>query len=185
MKSDNMKLSGVGIRRKNLYVVEVDVYTVGIYLSEAALKTAKRSKSHDAELNALAADLSNHNKAPVKLHHEPQVAAKLSFLRDVGQSSIVEAFNDAFKGCNPEAVAAFKKAYGEAVGPNGLKKGESCTFYWMSGQGGLFVESRGIVTPLAKSQELEQKLLNVYLNPGAAVSPELVSCLKNNIEKLE
>ena len=179
LKSDPLKLAAVGMRRKNLLVVEVDVYNAALYLSDAALVVAKAAKAKDAELKELPAVLAAHIAAGSS---KAQVATKLVFVRDVGQSSVVEAFNDAFKGCDVAVVEKFKKAYGEAVGVSGMKNGESCTFIWLGGGGGLVVEKGGVVTPLAKSPEIESRLLKVYLQPGTAVSPELVKCVKEHIQ---
>ena len=172
------------MRRKNLYVVEVDVYNAGLYLSDSALKAAKAAKAKDPELAELPAALQAHlgQLQPGQKGPQATVATKLVFVRDVAQSSVVEAFNDAFKGCDEATVGAFKKAYGEAVGVGGMKNGDSCTFFWLSGGGGLVVEKGGVVTPLAKSSELEGRLLKVYLQPGTAVSPELVACVKQHIQ---
>jgi hypothetical protein len=43
------------------------------------------------------------------------------------------------------------------------------------------VEKNGVVTPVAKSPEIEKKLLQVYLQPSTAVSPELVKCFKEKL----
>jgi hypothetical protein len=179
--ADPLFISAVGMRRKNLYVVEVDVYNAGLYLSESALKAAKSLRLKDPEMNELPSVLATHIATTGQNGAKAQVATKLVFVRDVGQSSVVEAFNDAFKGCNPSDVDNFKKTFGEAVGATGMKKGDSCTFIWLNGNGGLVVEKNGVITPVAKSPEIEKKLLQVYLQPSIAVSPELVSCLREKL----
>ena len=181
LKSASLKLSAIGMRRKNLYITEVDVYNAGLYLSDAALKVAKDSKTKDPELESLPTALGDYLVQSGQKSPQGELATRLVFVRDVGQSSIVEAFNDAFKGCDTVVVDKFKKAYGEAVGVDGMKKGESCTFIWLNGSGGLVVEKNGVVTPLATSAELEKRLLQVYLQPKQAVSPELVKCIKDHV----
>ena len=40
-----LSLAGVGMRRKNLYIMEVDVYLVGFYMGEEAIAAANAWKA--------------------------------------------------------------------------------------------------------------------------------------------
>jgi hypothetical protein len=179
-KSAPLKLAGAGMRKKNLYVVEVDVYVVGLYLSQGAVKAAKDVKAKDAELGSLPEELAKLSRT--QKDGSPVVATQLTFVRDVGQSSIVEAFNDAFAGCDKAAVDSFKKAFAEAVGSAGMKKGESFTFMWAGAGGGLALQKNGAVSIVVNNANIENKLLEVYLSPSKTVSPELCACIKQHIQ---
>ena len=181
-KSPPLKLAAAGMRKKNLYVVEVDVYVVGLYLSQGAVKAAKDVKAKDAELGSLPEELAKLSRATGGQASSPVVATQLTFVRDVGQSSIVEAFNDAFAGCDKAAVDSFKKAFAEAVGSAGMKKGESFSFMWAGAGGGLALQKNGVVSIVANNASIESKLLEVYLSPTKTVSPELCACVKQHIQ---
>ena len=169
------------MRRKNLFVVEVDVYLASLYLGTEALQAAKAVKVSDASMaglsDALAASLAKEGPAATA-----QVATTLKFVRDVGQTKVVEAFNEAFAGCDKAAVDSFKKNMADTIGANGMKNGETLTFYWMNGGAGLAVEKNGEVGPALKAPELEKRLLEVYTRPASAVSPELIKTVKEHIQ---
>lgn len=169
------------MRRKNLYVVEVDVYNVSLYLGQEALRAAKASKGQDPSLAGLTEAVSKSAVAANSSGKTAQVAAKLTFVRDVGQQALMDAFNGAFQGCDAASVASFKSALGETIGGNGMKTGETVTFFWMSASGGLHVEKNGVVSPAVRAPELERKLLQVYTDPTTGVSPELIKTLKDHL----
>ncbi len=116
----------------------------------------------------------------------PIAAMNLKFVRGVGQDAIVEAFNDAFKGLDADAITAFKTATKNAIGDKGMNTGEEFTFYWYGDERPLIVAKKnGQIHSVPKSpkvKELEQRLLGVYLDSKTTVSPELVksidSCAK-------
>lgn len=183
LKSPPLSLAGVGMRRKNLYVVEVDVYLASLYLGQEALRAAKASKGQDPSLAGLPEALYLSTTAAVSGKQAPtaQAATTLHFVRDVGQQTVVDAFNDAFQGVDAASIASFKSALGETIGSNGMKAGECVTFYWMNASSGLHVEKNGVVSPAVRAPELERKLLKVYTAPDTAVSPELIKTLRDHL----
>ena len=118
-----MSLAGVGMRRKNLYIMEVDVYIVSCYLNDSALCTGKGTISSDDLSKILLSSGEQSRDGPL-------IAINSKFVRDVGKDKIVESFNEAFKGCDPGAVAKLKVHLGSVIGDNGMKKGEEFQFYW-------------------------------------------------------
>jgi hypothetical protein len=156
-------------------------YLCGFYLSDDGAKIAK-------EWNT-AKDGSNLNDALVSKGYNnkdlsPLAAVKLKFVRGVGQDAIVEAFNDAFKGLDADAIASFKAATKKVIGEKGMKEGEEFSFFWFGESNGLVVSKNGVpieaVPNTPKVKELEKRLLGVYLNNTNTVSPELVKSITEN-----
>ncbi len=176
----SMKLAGSGMRRKNLYITEVDVYVASCYMNEGVLKSVqgKGIESGTEKLpDTLLEQKAGRGDAPV-------VAINSKFVRDVSKSKIVESFNEAFKGCDPTAVASLKSTLGDVLGEKGMTKGEEFQFYWYGKTNkGLVIVKDGMVKETEASgdmQALQKRLLNVYLGPNA-VSPELTKSVAKQL----
>jgi hypothetical protein len=171
-------LAGVGMRKKNLYVVEVDVYQAAASLSPSAVANAK-SWIQNREGSVATAVLSA--KSGTKT---PQAAAMITmrFARDVGSSSLTGAFNEILAGLPAAEITAFTEQVSNSVGKDGVKTGEDVLFVWMEG-GGLMIVCKGRVGHI-NNPAVEQKLLDGYLNPEKGVSPELRKCFADNIASL-
>jgi hypothetical protein len=164
------------MRRKNFYVMEVDVYMAAVNLSPRALAAVKATKGSgsavDAALNGPNGDVS-----------QPAVTVVLRFVRDVDSKKVSEAFNDVFSGVSPEKIANFGKQLSAAIGEAGMKTGEEVMFVWMEGGGLKFIKN-GVVGGGVTDSDIEHKLLGAYLDPTKAVSPELLACFNANIDKI-
>ena len=174
-----MSLAGVGMRRKNLYVMEVDVYLVSCYLNDSAMRAGKESEDGDDLPKKLLSSAKSQRDGPL-------VAINSKFVRDVGKDKIVESFNEAFKGCDENAVAKLKSHLGSVIGDNGMKKGEEFQFYWYGqpSKKGLVIVKNGTVCETEATddmQALQERLLNVYIGPNT-VSPELKKSLKDQLD---
>ena len=123
-KTTPLSLAGVGMRRKNLYIMEVDVYLVGFYMGKDAIAAAKKWSAAQGSLQETLITDAFAGKG------DPMAAVTLKFVRGVGQDAIVEAFNEAFKGLDPEAIVCFKEATKKAIGEKGMKEGEEFSFFW-------------------------------------------------------
>ncbi len=114
------------MRRKNLVVLEVDVYLAALALSPSAVtsvKNWKSTKSSDALTEVILQQGHQAKVAPAA--DETKATITLRFVRAVGKSQIVEAFSDAFKGVDAASIAAFKEALSGAIpGDSGLKVGD-------------------------------------------------------------
>ena len=114
----------------------------------------------------------------------PVVAISSKFVRDVSKSKIVESFNEAFKGCDPNAVASLKSTLGEVLGDSGMANGEEFQFYWYGKPNrGLVIVKDGKVKETDATEDmavLQKRLLNVYLGPNS-VSPELTKSIRNQL----
>ena len=92
-----MALAATGMRRKNFYVAEVDVYQVGMYVSNESLKASKQWNKTDKSgtlTDALIVPTRSFKTKP----DSPKVMMSLKFVRNVSNDKISEAFNEAFSG---------------------------------------------------------------------------------------
>jgi len=177
VQSSPLLLSGVGMRRKNLYVMEVDVYLAALNLSPEAFAQSQAVYSNDVNASIAEAIMT-----PVKNGSGCKAAVTLRFVRNVEKDKIVEAFNDAFKGLDESDVIAFKGALSHTVGESGLKKGEEIAFFWTLN--GVVITKNGEVGDKFKSTTgdgVERRLLEVYVDPRRAVSPELIKSIKEHV----
>lgn len=172
-----LPLAGVGMRRKNFYVMEVDVYMAAINLSPRALQSVKASKGTGS--SSVEAVLKG-TKGEIP---QPAVTVILRFVRDVDSKKVSEAFNDVFTGVAPDKIANFGKQLSAAIGETGMKTGEEVMFVWMEGGGMKFIKN-GVVGGGVSDKDIEHKLLGAYLDPAKAVSPELLACFNANIDKI-
>ena len=170
-----LPLAGVGMRRKNFYVMEVDVYMTAVNLSPQALTNVKANNGSSAVEAILKG-----TKGEIP---QPAVTVVLRFVRDVDSKKVSEAFNEVFAGVAPEKIANFGKQLSSAVGEKGMKTGEEVMFVWMEGGGMKFIKN-GVVGGGVMDKEIEHKLLGAYLDPVKAVSPELLACFNANIDKI-
>lgn len=159
------------MRRKSFYVVAVDVYMTGLNMLPKVsqkVRQAGEGKAIDVVMG-LAAE----NPFP-----EASTCITMHFVRDVTTAQCVDAFKDAFKGCNPEGIARFGAVMTEAVGENGCKVGDEVSFYWLEG-GGLAIDRAGTKPYVVRDAEIERRLLEVYLDPARTVSPDLLKSFKD------
>jgi len=175
-----MHLSAVGMRKKNFFVVEVDVYLIALSLSDDALQGGKMALFCG---NKLTEALLGTKNSTQDSSLAPRVSTRLKFVRQVTTAQVVEAFNEAFQGCNAEAVSNFKTILSSSIGSNGMKVGEEITFYWLK-TGGLLFEKDGETSEVINDPEIEKRLLEVYVDPSRTVSPELVNSFKKYLESL-
>ena len=180
-----MTLAGVGMRRKNLLVLEVDVYLVGISFSPAALTAAKNWKS-PGNFSTPLADLlldkpaQNHGAVDATI-----VSISLKFMRTVSQTQMISAFEDALVGCDKDAIIEFREALNKVINKEkGLQKGDVLNFDWPK-SGGLVISSEVCTCPSIKNVGLTKRLLEVYVDDARTVSKDLVKCIKDNIDKIE
>ena len=65
-----------------------------------------------------------------------------------------------------------------------INKGEELAFVWLENQS-LAIAHQGKLTEILNAPDLAKRLLNVYLDPKRAVSPELVNSLGANIDIID
>jgi len=120
-----LTLLGVGPRRKNLFVVEVNVYAVGLYLETSLLGRLKAFRGKSSE--ALAKEV-KYYATLMKEGSGLNRALYLIFARTVPAGKIVEALA-AVDGVKKEVMADFKKSLLAAIGSS-LKEKETLTLAW-------------------------------------------------------
>lgn len=173
--SQPLYLTGVGMRRKNFYIVEVDVYLTALCLSPPALERGRLAAHQHKSLAEEILSAPRTQSGGI-----PEAAVILKFVRNVTTNQIVEAFNDAFVGCDQASIDQFKNLLRDSIGLDGMPKGNEIVFCWLQG-GGLAVSKNGICGEVMKSPEIEKRLLEVYVDPSRAVSPQLVESIQGNL----
>ena len=176
---NQLEIAGVGMRRKNFYVVEVDVYLASLHLAPSILSRLKSTPNSD---NIDLVDMIlNQNNRNVGSDFDARASVSLRFVRNLASEKVTEAFNDAFKSCDVNDVNIFKTALSEAIGSSGVKTGDEVTFFWLN-NGALQVANNGEPGPIVPVPAvIGQQLLSVYLNPLMTVSKELLNSVRDNM----
>ncbi|KAJ1439157.1 hypothetical protein B484DRAFT_415978 [Ochromonadaceae sp. CCMP2298] len=181
LKGD-LTLAAVGMRRKNLYVVEVDIYMIGISLSDQTVKSAKEWAASEKKCSL--ADYifpsapSNTDKGP----SDVKIAATLRFARGVTRQQFIDAFDEAFKGLPKEMIDDWKSQMQRSITAN-VEKDDEIIFYWLDNGEVLFTKN-GVVGQSLKYNILNKRLLEVYIDPARAVSKEVPACLEKHIAEI-
>jgi hypothetical protein len=177
--NDMLTLAGVGMRKKNFYITEVNVYMAGLNLNNNSLSLAKEWKKKGMSDSLTDTLLSPASKAK----DETRAAMNLRFVRTVGTSSVTEAFNDAFKGLDVDKVKPFKDALNGILGTGGVKDGDELGFFWVNNDS-LVITLNGKAGEVIIVPEVCKRLLAVYLDPKTTICKELVDSIGANLEKL-
>jgi hypothetical protein len=167
------------MRRKNLYLFEVDVYQTGLSLLEGTISNLQLNKN----LTPTQAVLASQYNQQQNLNGQPVAFVSLRFVRDVGLNSVLDAFQTTFSGLPAEDIAEFRHQLGQAVGPHGVKKDDEVIFAWLH-EGGMKILLNGIVGGQVKNCLVEERLIETYVDEKRTVSPQLVQSLRENILKI-
>lgn len=117
------------MRRKNLVILEVDVYQVALYLGPSALAQATAWKKLGKFEYSLAERLLQRPRKMFRKVEATSASIILRFVRSVSKDQIVAAFDDALVGLDKKVLADFKDALSKATS-GGLKKGDEICFHW-------------------------------------------------------
>lgn len=167
------------MRRKNFYIAEVDVYLVGINLSNKALKRAQEwNASRKSEVTLV--DYLTQDNAGKKIPTDVMISATLRFCRTITRDQFLGAFDDSFKGCSPDAVASFKERVGKVMVSGSLTQKDEAGMFWLD-NGDFIFSVNGELSERLTNPELNKRLLEVYLDPTRTVSKELYACLEKHI----
>lgn len=152
------------------------VYMVGVYADKATAERValKLKQSAQSEVN-LADALYEETK-------RSSVTVLLRFYRNVSNEQFINAIVQAFEGVPAEATASFRAYLQEVVG-DGLSKDDVLEISWLKG-GGLSMaknQAKGLCFP--KKDEVERRLMQVYLDPARTVSQEVVQTTLANLKK--
>ena len=171
-------LAGVGMRKKNFYVVDVDVYLIGINASEKTLTKTQEWLKDSGRKGSLSDYL-------MEAHSEDlDLSATLKFARGITRAQFVEAFTEAFKGCDEMTVKTFQDKLGDIIGES-IKKDDEIAFYWTSLNDIAISKNGSEAIPCRiHSAEVAKRLLEIYVDPAKTVSKELAICMKDHLIKL-
>ena len=137
------------MRRKNIVIVEVDVYAVGVYVSES-----KEAKGFEF--------------APTD--NELQMCFLLRFVRSVSTKTVVDAIVSALSGSGQEyetALLNFKNILTSSIGSNGLKAGDEIEFCFKDGEGSVGIAAKGVRGETVTNALLQRKLIDIYTGEKA------------------
>jgi len=124
-KGKDFSLLGAGPRRKNLFVVEVNVYSVGLYVESGHMSKLKQFKGKDAE--GLSKE-KGYYATLMKEKNGMNRALELVFARGVPAGKVVEALS-ALEGVKEDVLTDFKGTLLKAIGTS-VGKGETITLAW-------------------------------------------------------
>jgi hypothetical protein len=129
-KPTPMRLLGCGVRVKKLGFIEVQVYAVGIFVEPEGAKRelAPWAKASSTGNNAQPLFASLLSTDPAAFYGR---ALHMVFARSVSGKQVADALGEKLaKIVTPEVFAQFCSTLLEGIGPNGLNKGESLSFFW-------------------------------------------------------
>jgi len=147
-KGKDFSLLGAGPRRKNLFVVEVNVYSVGLYVESSHLGKLRQFKGKDAEVLS---QEKGYYATLMKEKNGMNRALELVFARSVPAGKVVEALS-ALEGVKEEVLGHFKGTLLAAIGTS-VGKGETITLAWtvrMKREGGREGGRDGCYRPLGR-----------------------------------
>lgn len=167
------------MRRKNLYLVDIDVYLASLSLSpNAIIKSKEWFVKKDS--NSVADTIIETKEGGVV--PQPIAIVTLRFQREVDSKTFVLGFNDVFAGLPSDQLAIFHQQLKASIG-DGAKKGDDILLVFMEGGSVKFVKN-GRVGETFSNPVFEKRLLEAYVDSKRAVSPELVKSIQDNIPNL-
>lgn len=183
---ENLKLIGVGMRKKNLFITDLHLYLVGVHFNNRTLeriKEWKNNKSQDPFTSIILP--SNENTSLLSLNTtESPVSIKLKFVRNLSADQIVKAFNDAFHGVSEEDINLFKEQLLKCIGDEkGVVNGDELDFNWINNDS-LFISNNDTAGDIIKSPDISKRLLDIYLDSKNTVCKELLDSVNSNIDNL-
>ena len=167
------------MRRKNLYLVEIDVYLASLSLSPNAISRSKvwyQNKNSDSVADTI---LESKEGGIIP---QPIAIVTLRFQREVDSKTFVLGFNDVFIGLPKDQLAIFHDLLKKSIG-DGAKAGDDISLVFMEGGSVKFIKN-GRVGETFSNKTFEKRLLEAYVDRKRAVSPELVTSIEENIPHL-
>lgn len=165
-QQEKLHLVAAGMRRKSLLILEVDVYTVGIFFSDNKDEDMKQAKTlSEISLPTIDSGIS--------------VGVVLHFVRGVSTQKVVDAIVEALTAPGDEynrQLTQFSEFLLSSIGPNGVKKDDEVlfTFYGVGEELGISFNDNYVGTVLSK--EVRAKLLAIYTGEKA-VAPAVYETL--------
>jgi hypothetical protein len=148
------------MRRKNLLVVNVDVYHVGIYLS-SGMEAIVKSNIKSNKGFGLA----------TKTGEEVSISIYLKFVRSVTTDKIVQAFKEGLTISDKSAVDTFTSVLLKKIGQQGASKDDTIEFIFKGKNNeeiGILVRNDK-VPEVVKSVALREQLIEIYTGKNSIV----------------
>lgn len=174
-----MYLVGAGMRRKNLYVVEVDIYKVGLALSESAIDNAQVWVQNQQSSVISQYILSNPVPSTSPIAKYPRAAILIQFVRAITKQQFVEALRDSFQGVDAADFNALSDIL-DHVFDDKIGVGSEVSFFWLNDGEVVFTKGKE-VTGRITNPIIAARLLDVYSDPKRAVSKTLQTSIETNI----
>ena len=162
------------MRRKNLYLFEVDVYLTGLSLLDETILVLQSN----LQISPTEAIIGS-QKLP-NLQGQPVAFVTCRFVRDVSLSSILDAFEITMAGLPQDDINQFRVQLSNAVGSNGVKKDDEVIYAWLN-NGGMKIMLNGVVGGFVSNPLVEQRLIETYIDKKRTVSPQLVDSFHKNL----
>eukprot|EP01038_Epipyxis_sp_PR26KG_P013957 gene13957-18720_t len=168
----SLSLISAGMRKKNLFVVEVDVYKIGIYTNELLDKSLGLKET--ANLDAKLVD-------SISVNGIPSLGIVLDFVRSVQANKVVDAIVDALSSKVKDdayelELKRFSGALLDAIGISGAQMGTQIIFYFFGSEGmSMWFNPDGkggneVKLGLFTDSLLKSRLIDLYVGPKA-ISP--------------
>ena len=180
-----MLLAGVGMRKKNLYILQVDVYLVGVSASVDLLKKVRGMVNVNLadQIRELVSSCDEGKQNVMASQDYCDLSITLKFQRQVSRQQILLAFVEAFEGCSPAAISIFQNAIGDVIGSSDLNLNDELTFDFTR-SGRLTISKLNGSSSSVVNKEVFSRLLVVYLDSKKSVCPELVECINKQLPKI-
>jgi hypothetical protein len=164
------------MRRKNLYVVEVDIYQVGLALSQASIEKALPWTQNQASSVLSQHVLANPTTTDAKA---PRAAILIKFVRAITKQQFVDAFRESFQGVDTKDFDALSAVL-DHVFDEKIGVGSEFGFYWLNDGEVVFLKGPEVAGRIS-NPVIAARLLDVYSDPKRAVSKTLQSSIEANV----
>lgn len=168
-------LAAGGMRRKNLLVVNVDVYNVGVYISPKMENILKNNIKAGKKFELYAST-----------GEDVSVSIYLKFVRSVTTDKIVQAFKEGLTINDKNAVNSFTSILLKKLGPNGASNDDTIEFIFKGKNNediGILVRDDK-VPEIVKSASLRERLIEIYTGKDSIV-PEIPKQLSDKYKKID
>ncbi len=188
--NEKMLLTGVGMRKLNLFITEFNVYLAGIHLNKNTLEKVKKWKQTESDIplsSVILSDIKQESYTTFWLKplikNECPVIIKLKFVRDLSYEKLMNAFNEAFIGLPEDEIELFKRHFINIIGKSGVEENDEIHFSWINNDS-LILSKNEKSSEILLLPNIVPRLLDVYLHPDKTVSKDLFDSFHNNILQL-
>lgn len=198
---------GVGMRRKNVVLINLDVYLASVAVSDDAIEQAMQWEMTRRSgitkdfiplstfwLPTVGAHVHSHtpphtlhkNQAHKVAHNNTNsfaaVALTLRMQRTITYQQFISALREQFSDLRPDDFKEFQRILEPCIGEN-LVKGDEMSFYWLN-NGSCVVCKNGKVGGVIDIDSVVRRLMDVYIESKRSVVPELCESIEKNLNAI-